>query len=216
MEKWSSVDKDNMHLATIRVYNKDPKSGKQRIVLLVNAETPEGEVEEFEMDMVNEEVDNQIVVAEREKEPGSRARTTILTGRVKHECNLRPVFNESYRQRMRERNRAANTPVRQTRLIDEVMTGNRGGINMLSSGVTSSNTFSTLVVRRQPVSQQSYRAHDSAFRRKRSRNPSKALSRGLLVCHAINYWTCSSGCIAKGLVGLQRICGREQNNLKHI
>jgi len=147
MERWSRVDSDDEHLATIRVYERDARTGKQRIVVVVPSEDPStpNEVDEYEMDMVNEAVENQIVIAEREKEPGSRARMTILTGRIKHDCNLRPVFNENYRRRMRERHRAATTPARQTRLIDEVMSGNRGAVNMLSSGVTSATTFSGLV-----------------------------------------------------------------------
>ncbi|RDB30984.1 Transcription initiation factor IIF subunit beta [Hypsizygus marmoreus] len=103
----------------------------------------------YELDMVNDSVDNQIVVAERPKDPSlsasmsaaaatanTRARTTILTGRIKHECNLRPAFSASYRKQMKERHIKYNTPVRQIRMIDDAgVPGGRGGVNRLSSGV---------------------------------------------------------------------------------
>jgi len=103
----------------------------------------------YELDMVNDSVENQIVVAERPKDPAlsistsaaaatanTRARTTILTGRIKHECNLRPTFTQNYRQQMRERHKKYNTPVRQIRMIDDAgVPGGRGGVNRLSSGV---------------------------------------------------------------------------------
>ncbi|OCH89685.1 hypothetical protein OBBRIDRAFT_652886 [Obba rivulosa] len=140
MEKWSSIDQEGVHLATIRVYHHaESSTGKKpRIVLKLppNPENPDGQGDEYEMDMVNESVENQVVVAEREKEPGSvsRARTTILTGRVKHECNLRPVFSDRYRQRLKERHRQANVPARQIMRIEDAVPGGRGNINMLTSG----------------------------------------------------------------------------------
>ncbi|KAF9446860.1 hypothetical protein P691DRAFT_732490 [Macrolepiota fuliginosa MF-IS2] len=113
----------------------------------------------YELDMVNETVENQIVVAERPKDTSlsvhgsnapfnSRARTTILTGRIKHECNLRPSFNENYRKQMRERHLKYNTKQRQIRMIEEAgVSGGRGGINRLSSGVGigSGGAFSDLI-----------------------------------------------------------------------
>ncbi|KAF8972344.1 transcription initiation factor IIF, beta subunit [Flammula alnicola] len=103
----------------------------------------------YELDMVNESVENQIVVAERPKDlslsvstsaaaatPNTRARTTILTGRIKHECNLRPAFSASYRRQMKERHRKYNTPMRQIQMISTAdVPGGKGGINRLSSGV---------------------------------------------------------------------------------
>ncbi|KAF8626926.1 hypothetical protein AX17_006427 [Amanita inopinata Kibby_2008] len=103
----------------------------------------------YELEMVNDAVENQIVVAERPKDPtqsaatsaaavtpNTRARTTILTGRIKHECNLRPAFSANYRKQMRERHRKYNTPARQIRMIEEAgVPGGRGGVNRLSSGV---------------------------------------------------------------------------------
>lgn len=145
MEKWSAITQENIHLATIRVYNSDQHQ-KQRIVMMLPPDAESTEPDEYELDMVHEAVENQIVVANREKMPGSRARTTVLTGRVKHDCNLRPSFSEAYRKRMRERHRAANTPTRQIRLIDEVIPGGRGGVNMLSSGIAPTGGFSSLVV----------------------------------------------------------------------
>ncbi|KAF5349725.1 hypothetical protein D9756_008950 [Leucocoprinus leucothites] len=118
----------------------------------------------YELDMVNEAVENQIVVAERPKDPSlsvhganapynSRARTTILTGRIKHECNLRPSFSENYRKQMRERHLKYNTKQRQIRMIEDAGVG-RGGINRLSSGVGigSGGAFSDLVKTKPKVS----------------------------------------------------------------
>lgn len=169
MEAWSKVEGDNIELAKIRVYNKDPRTGKQRIVLLVPS-NPEAEpdvkdadTDEYEMDMVNEAVENQIVVAEREKAPGSRARTTILTGRIKHDCNLRPVFTEKYRKRMKERTIKANTPARTIRMIDEVEKG-RGAVNILNSGVgPSSSAFLNITVSNQLCTTWRVRSHLPLF-----------------------------------------------------
>ncbi len=150
MERWSSIDEEGIPLATIRVYpHAESQSGKKpRIMLLLPANPEAGiEAEEYEMDMVNDDVENQIVVAEREKDPGtqSRARTTILTGRVKHECNLRPMLTDKYRQRLKMRNLSANQPRRQIRMIDEALPGGRGSINMLTSGAAQHSPFSLVV-----------------------------------------------------------------------
>ena len=188
MEKWSAIDKDGTHLATIRVYDKEDPAKKQRIVLLVPPEpgidVNNGDFDEYELDMVNESVDNQFVIADREKAPGSRARTSILTGRVKHECNMRPLFTDAYRRRMRERTKLANTPQRQIRLIDEV--ASTGRINMLSSGVAPGSAgFSTLVVR--PAFSQSPFLHLSIHCRKQNKSRQRAHSSVLLVCLEINF-----------------------------
>ncbi|KAF8218713.1 hypothetical protein L208DRAFT_1449125 [Tricholoma matsutake] len=178
MERWASIDAEDVHLATIRVYSNalNPVSKKPRIVLFLppnrDPAEPDGppppqqpnrpvflnttvyptsssEPDAYELEMVNDSVENQIVVAERPKDPSlsismtaaaattnTRARTTILTGRIKHECNLRPAFSESYRKQMRERHRKYNTPLRQIRMIDDAgIPGGRGGVNRLSSGV---------------------------------------------------------------------------------
>ena len=112
----------------------------------------------YELDMVNEAVENQIVVAERPKDASlsvhgssvpynSRARTTILTGRIKHECNLRPSFSETYRNQLRRRHLMHNIKSRQIKRIEETGVP-RGGINRLSSGVGvgGGGAFSDLVV----------------------------------------------------------------------
>jgi len=184
MVRWATIDQDNVHLATIRIYPNavSPSGRSPRIFLFLppdpNDPTPRapglpefasgaayipvGEggvhVDRYELDMVNGAVENQLVIAERPKHDGppssnvdtqnynSRARTTILTGHVKHDCNLRPLFNESYRRQMRERSRAYNTPRRQIRMIEEAgVSGGRGGINRLSSGVNTSS-FADMIV----------------------------------------------------------------------
>ncbi|KAG1821586.1 transcription initiation factor IIF, beta subunit-domain-containing protein [Suillus subaureus] len=186
MARWAAIDAEDVHLATIRVYkNAVSSSGRSpRIFLFLppdpNDSTPrdsslpvfspdaafipsvEGglQVDRYELEMVNEDVENQLVVAERPKDPGPsgpnstsynpRARTTILTGRIKHECNLRPLFNESYRQQMRERTRKYNTPRRQIRMIEDAGVS-RGGINRLSSGVNSGSFANMIKFRPKPA-----------------------------------------------------------------
>jgi len=151
MERWSAIDAENVHLATIRVYHHAQGSNgkKPKIVLILpaNSDNDGAEPDEYELDMINEAVENQVVIAEREKEPGkkSRARTTILTGRVKHECNLRPLFTDKYRKRLKERSRAANAPTRTIQWIEDAHAGGRGAINMLTSGVSNTSGFSDLV-----------------------------------------------------------------------
>ena len=155
MERWSAIDQENIHLATIRVYERRKPDGTQikpRIILFLPPEfdNPDEPGDEFELDMVHDQVDNQIVVAEREKEPGtaSRARTTILTGSVRHECNLKPLLTEKYRQRIRDRSRAANSHSRSIKILDnERSIGGRGAINRLTSGVANTGGFADLVVR---------------------------------------------------------------------
>jgi transcription initiation factor TFIIF subunit beta len=190
MERWSAIDAEDVHLATIRVYSEAiGASGKKpRIVLFLPPNSPNNsqpgsqspnpnrpvfnnslsypssvsEPDSYELDMVNDAVDNQMVVAERPKDSlpnqdsgpiNPRARTTILTGRIKHDCNLRPVFTESYRRQMKERSKKYNTPHRQIKMIEEAgVSGGRGGINRLSSGVGvgSGNAFESLIVRSLP------------------------------------------------------------------
>lgn len=185
LARWAAIDAEGVHLASIRIYNHDlGPAGKPRIILFLppspNADpseladrptfsapaapVPDGpEPDCYELDMVQDNVDNQLVVAERPKDPSlsvstsaaaattnSRARTTILTGRVKHECNLRPNFTERYRQQMRARHVQSNTRLRQIRMIDDAgVAGGRGGINRLSSGVGvgAGKAFGDLIVR---------------------------------------------------------------------
>ncbi|KAN0093369.1 Transcription initiation factor IIF, beta subunit domain containing protein [Tylopilus felleus] len=164
MARWAAIDKEDVHLATIRIYqNSVSSSGRSpRIFLFLppdpNDSTPRapdlpsfppdaayipaGEngihVDRYELDMVNEAVENQLVVAERPKDP--------------HECSLRPIFNESYRRQMRERSRAYNTPRRQIRMIEEAgLSGGRGGINRLSSGVAAGSFADMIKTKPKPV-----------------------------------------------------------------
>ena len=190
MERWSSLDMEDVHLATLRIYNPPPENPNQkpRIILFLppnrdpnNLDVPlppqkvnwpvfdtatafpasGPEPDCYELDMVNDNVENQIVVAERPKDPSlsisasngphnTRARTTILTGRIKHECNLRPALSRTYRKQMKERVRKSNTPQRQIRMIEDAgVPGGRGGVNRLSSGVGvgAGAAFGDLIVR---------------------------------------------------------------------
>lgn len=151
MERWSTISQHNVHLATMRVYERDPQTGVQRICLLVPVNPPDendpkailaptlepGTYDEYDLEMVNVSVESQVVVAQKEKSPGSRARHALLTGIVKHECNLHPRMTDSYLRRMRARNIAANQPKRTVKLMDETEAGGLGKMNMMSSGLST-------------------------------------------------------------------------------
>ena len=185
MERWAAVNREDRHLATLRVYQPAPGGSlrKPRIFLFLppspntdpNDERRKGfplfdpatsvpvadsEPDWYELDMVNDNVENQIVVAERPKEVpsnsissapvSSRARTTILTGRIKHDCALRPRMTKKYTQQMRERNMKYHTPQRTIRMIEDAgVAGGKGGINRLTSGVGvgAGSAFGNLIVR---------------------------------------------------------------------
>ncbi|KAF7303733.1 Transcription initiation factor IIF subunit beta [Mycena indigotica] len=175
LERWAAVNAEDIHLASIRVYtypdgrhrmflflppNIDPNS-KQAISAPQRPNYPQfahttsysidggAEPDCYELDMVNDNVENQVVIAERPKDSSlsissstaattanTRARTTILTGRIKHDCNLRPALSSSYRRQMRDRHIKYNTPQRQImRIEDAGVAGGRGGINQMTSGV---------------------------------------------------------------------------------
>ncbi|KAJ7714478.1 transcription initiation factor IIF, beta subunit-domain-containing protein [Mycena maculata] len=175
LERWTAINAEDVHLATVRVYPSTKPGERTRMFLFLppNADpakkqtpTPQNptrphfahatsyavdgaEPDCYELDMVNDNVENQVVIAERPKDPSlsvstsaaaatpnTRARTTILTGRIKHDCNLRPALTASYRRQMRERHIKANTPARQImRIEDAGIVGGAGGIRRLTSGV---------------------------------------------------------------------------------
>ncbi|KAH9029330.1 transcription initiation factor IIF, beta subunit-domain-containing protein [Lactarius deliciosus] len=89
-------------------YTDVPPGAPPRIVVLVPSDDGDGD-DIYELDMVNQDVHNQVVVAERAKAPTGtgRARTTIMTGKVKHECNLRPRMTGRYERRLAARGAAA-------------------------------------------------------------------------------------------------------------
>lgn len=269
LERWASVNAEDVHLATIRVYT-PPSGGKPRFILFLppnrepappnSQETANGsptpsaspapppasqhsnrpafnfatsyattgaEPDCYELDMVNEAVENQIVVAERPKDSSlsvhgtntpfnSRARTTILTGRIKHECNLRPSFTENYRKQMRERHIKANTKQRQIRMIEDAgVSGGRGGINRLSSGVGvgSGGAFRDLIV---CVSYLRPQVEAYGRHRKQDKSPQKEDSSAWLASHGTSSWINSFLISAIRHIGVYGHCGIKHNNLKLI
>lgn len=166
LDYWSSIDAEGVNLATIRVYDAKPHQPPFIIVQIPSDPSdPNSPLEQYELDMINQDVQNQIVIAERPTVPtvttpsssqgsssqtippvNSRARTTIMTGKIKHECNLRPRLSERYRKRVKERTRMAMSPVKQVKYLDEkgMGVGGQGGINRLSSGVASTVGFTDL------------------------------------------------------------------------
>ncbi|KAH8991255.1 transcription initiation factor IIF, beta subunit-domain-containing protein [Lactarius akahatsu] len=144
MERWSKFDAEGVQLAKIRIYDVPPGAAP-RIVVLVPSDDGEGD-DIYELDMVNQDVHNQVVVAERAKAPTGtgRARTTIMTGKVKHECNLRPRMTGRYERRLTARGAAAkNEKAVRVGLMDGARAG-RGGGKMLSSGISSAAGFADL------------------------------------------------------------------------
>ena len=174
MVSYQYINIEDVHLATVRIYIPDA-SNKKRVLILPSDSDPANPNESpsqqpnrpvfesstkyvamgpesdcYELDMVNDNVENQIVVAERPKDlalsmsttSATRARTTILTGRIKHECNLRPAFTQNYRYHR------DNTPMRQIRNQDAGVPGGIAGVNRLSSGVGlgAGGAFGDLIV----------------------------------------------------------------------
>jgi len=145
MERWSKFDAEGVQLAKIRIYDVAPGAAPRIVVLVPPEDGSGGDEDIYELDMVNQDVHNQIVVAERAKAPSGtgRARTTIMTGKVKHECNLRPRMTGRYERRLMERGAAANDRSMRVGLMDGARAG-RGGGKMLSSGISSAAGFADL------------------------------------------------------------------------
>ena len=73
MERWSAVDADGIHHATLRIWNeRDQKTGRQPMSLFLPPEQPGGNPEEYKLDLVQETVENQIVIVEMDKEQTTR------------------------------------------------------------------------------------------------------------------------------------------------
>ena len=85
MELWQKVSIPNTHLATMRVYNSDnhnepprislflpdaPKLGLDRVTSLPY-HVGSTIIREYALDIVNREVENQVVISERDIDPGS-------------------------------------------------------------------------------------------------------------------------------------------------
>jgi transcription initiation factor TFIIF subunit beta len=145
MERWSKFDTEGVKLAKIRIYK--PQSGAPRIVVFVPPEDgsgSDGDGDIYELDLIKEKVENQIVVANCAKAPSGmgRARTTIISGQIKHEFNLRPRMTEGYKRRLMERGAAANEKSMRIRMMDGAWAG-RGG---LSSGIRSGPGFADIAV----------------------------------------------------------------------
>ncbi|KZS92749.1 hypothetical protein SISNIDRAFT_107734 [Sistotremastrum niveocremeum HHB9708] len=159
MERWQSVQRANVHLATMRVYNAT-NNGKTRITLLLphaerlgenKAETvgydTDGLTQEYDLTIVNQAVENQLVVSEKEMDPPKgRARHMHLLGHIQHECHIRPPLNAEYRSTVKSRHVAANTPQRSIiRLEKDGMAGGQGALNKLASGTVQNRSFDNIV-----------------------------------------------------------------------
>ncbi|KAI9057199.1 hypothetical protein FKP32DRAFT_1669732 [Trametes sanguinea] len=162
MERWSAIDEEDVHLATIRVYHapratpsvassSSTAAAKARIVLTLPPDPDDDRLgpDEYEMQMSTADAAapfNEYVVAEydpararplgpacpsnlkggsrkgradeRRREEGRRRRQIALAGMVTHHCNLRSVLSERLSQRVKARSVEANTPRRQTIMVD--------------------------------------------------------------------------------------------------
>ncbi|RXW19911.1 hypothetical protein EST38_g5929 [Candolleomyces aberdarensis] len=183
MERWAAVQEDDVHLATLRVYEPDPDdpdpkkkrkcflflppnrdpinasvnvpsqpSSKARSsgftpastagpISLVHPEVRDwpnfaphpydpidkpykklptigrDEPDIFELEVYDTELENHIIVASREKKqtrgaPGyhPRARTSMVTARIKTRAFVKRVMSASYRRSLKERNKKAHAP----------------------------------------------------------------------------------------------------------
>ncbi|TCD63740.1 hypothetical protein EIP91_004991 [Steccherinum ochraceum] len=123
MEKWSSIDAEDVHLATIRVYHnaKSSTGKKPKIVLRMPPEPGEEKGDEYELDMVNESVENQIVVAEREKEPGTKPKPKAAKGQFERMARMpRNQLLDMLFSLFRERERWSIKPLRERTQQPEV------------------------------------------------------------------------------------------------
>jgi len=71
------------------------------------------------------------------------ARTTIMTGQIKHEGNLHPHTTERYERRLMERRSTANEKSMRVRMMDGARAG-LGGRKMLSNGIMSADNFANI------------------------------------------------------------------------
>ena len=212
MERWSKFDAEGVQLAKIRIYDVAPGAAPRIIVLVPPDDGGDDDI--YELDMVNQDVHNQIVVAERAKAPSGtgRARTTIMTGKVKHECNLRPRMTGRYERRLTERGAAANERTVRVGLMDGARAG-RGGGKMLSSGISSAAGFAELTV-------SSYRpltALTDLFIvlivcSARRSSHKRASTNAWLVCHATSCSTPSLRSSESASSGRSSSCGRRPNS----
>ncbi|GBE88039.1 Transcription initiation factor IIF subunit beta [Sparassis crispa] len=152
LEHWSTIDQEDVELATIRVYTEAKSSrGRPLAMLSVSPTEDNPACDEFELEMTTLAVQNQIVIAELEKDTRSPARITKLIGAVKRECSLRPVLSDKYRQRLKQRIRAANARSRQIKLLEDVHPGGRGAVNMLASGAAHQAPFNFVPPKPKPA-----------------------------------------------------------------
>ncbi|EJD52856.1 hypothetical protein AURDEDRAFT_111380 [Auricularia subglabra TFB-10046 SS5] len=116
---------------------------------------------EYELQMIDLNVNNQLVIAERDlTDPPSRTKATTRNGKIRHECNLQPIMNARYRRIIKERVRIANMSKRPIMRMEEVL--ETQAINRLASGVPSGPPVSSTW---QPSRSQKPQARKGEFER---------------------------------------------------
>jgi len=129
-----------------------------------------------------------------------------MSGRIKHEVNVRPNYNEKYSNRMRARHEAASEPTRQIKMIEDSHPGGRGNINMLSSGADQrTGAFDSLVVCLGFVSECSPTCSHFSVLRGQAAIPGNKW-KGLPVCRKINYSTLSLHSSVTRSTGASKSC----------
>ncbi|OJT04849.1 Transcription initiation factor IIF subunit beta [Trametes pubescens] len=111
MERWSALDEDGVHLATIRCYRPDPSSSSSapRIVLSVPVLDPWDGLgpDEYELDGTRKGAHG------KKKHTHQRVATAVT-----HHCSMRAVYGARLRARVRARTVAAAVPKRQIKIYE--------------------------------------------------------------------------------------------------
>ncbi|KAF7297737.1 Transcription initiation factor IIF subunit beta [Mycena kentingensis (nom. inval.)] len=160
LERWTAVEEENVQLATLRIYssasaknprvflflppNIDPNTGKRQ----PNYEADRGrppfdfpthyavdsgaEPDCYELTVTNDNVQNEFIVATKED---SETRNSYLVAQIKRTANIcLAALTPGYREMVRERGINANTPVRQTKILERAGVS-QGAINHMTSAV---------------------------------------------------------------------------------
>ncbi|KAF9519540.1 hypothetical protein BS47DRAFT_1154852 [Hydnum rufescens UP504] len=140
METWCSVKSPGVHLGTVRVHGGVEPNGQPKVTLFL-PENPQydigDETSEYHLEITNPVVHGQYVLADKpkEKSPNKRARTTTISGKIKHTAALKPVMSDAYEAKIRKRAREANRPKKTIVMLDERQLNAHGSnLKMIQSG----------------------------------------------------------------------------------
>ncbi|KZP00375.1 hypothetical protein CALVIDRAFT_273038 [Calocera viscosa TUFC12733] len=139
MEKWASIQQEDVVLGTLRVYHAPDPNGNQRLVLRLPEMTDPAVYDtstlpkQYSLKMQSKTVENEFVMASKMKERDRNIISTKLEGKIVHDCHAFPIMDASYTSLVASRHREMNAPKRQMKVLED-----EGGalhrINMLASG----------------------------------------------------------------------------------